>query len=51
MAFWEIKIIGEDEIILENAEKIIDTVEEQYETFLGCSGSIFPEGTVIPYLD
>lgn len=40
----EVKIIGEDEISLE-------PIEEHYETFLGFSGSIFPEGTVLPYLD
>lgn len=58
--FLELKIIGEDEISMKafqnsgrwpDLEEDLDNIEEHFETFLGSSGSIFPEGTVFPYLD
>lgn len=47
----EIKIIGEDEISIPTFEEKLESIEEHFETFLGFSGSIFPEGTAFPYFN
>jgi hypothetical protein len=45
----ELKVIGEDEIYIDNSKETYDNVEEHYEAFYGFAYSIFPEGTVLPF--
>ena len=45
----DIKIIGEDEIYLNNTEETSDNLEEHYEAFTGSIDRIFPGGAAFPF--
>jgi DNA-binding beta-propeller fold protein YncE len=45
----ELRVIGEDEIYIDNTKETYDNLEDHYEAFSGFAYSIFPEGAVLNF--